>query len=118
MDSIPSFEFHEIFSRVSIYVDLQGKVTAQAMNEELWKAREKCKRKHLEARNAYDRVKFRNVVARYGNLIRNGFAQRTLKEALIEPEGFIANTLLFGRIEAKRRLDAQRRSRMRFYKGH
>lgn len=118
MDSISSYEFHTIFDRTTISVDLQGKVSVQSINEELWKARHKCKRKYLEAQNAYERTKYRNAVARYSNLIQNGFAKRTIKEALIEPDGFIANTLLFGRAEAKRRLDAQRRSRMRFYKRH
>jgi len=116
MDSISSYEFHRIFNRVSSYIDLQGKVTVQSINEELWKAREKCKKKYLEAVNVYERTKYRNAVTGYGNLIRHGFAKRTIKEGLIEPDGFIANTLLFGRAEAKQRLDAQRRSRMRFYK--
>lgn len=116
MDSIPSYEFHAIYNRVSSYIDLQGKVTEQAINEELWKARGKCKKLYLEAENVYERTKYRNAVTGYGNLIQNGFARRTIKEALIEPDGFIANTLLFGRAEAKRRQQAQRRSRMRFYK--
>ena len=116
MDSIPSYEFHAIYNRVSSYIDLQGKVTEQAINEELWKAREKCKKKYLEAENLFERTKYRNAVAGYGNLIRHGFANRVIEEASIEPNGYIANTLLYGRAEAKRRRDAQRRSRMRFYK--
>jgi len=116
MDSVSSYEFHGIFDRVSIYIDLQGCVTAQAINEKLWKARETCKRKYLEAKNPFERTKYRNAVAGYVNLIRHGFANRVLEEAAIEPNGPIANTLLYGRAEAKRRRDAQRRSRMRFYK--
>ena len=115
MDELPNYEFHAIFNRVSSYMDLQGKVTVQDINEELWKAREKCKKKYLEAQNVYERTRFRNAVAGYSNLIRYRFANRVIKEALIEPRGFIATTLIFGKIEAKRRLDAQRKSRMRFY---
>ena len=115
MDEMPNFEFSEIFNRTSSQVNLQGKVTVQDINKELWKAREQCKKRYLEAGNVYERSRYRNAAAGYGNLIRYRFANRVIKEALEEPRGFIATTLIFGKIEAKRRLDAQRRSRMRFY---
>ena len=118
MDELPSYEYEAIFNRASAAIDLHGCVTVQAINEKLWKAREICKRKNLEAKNPFERTKYRNAVAGYGNLMRHGFANRALKEAAIDPHGVIANTLLYGRAEAKRRRDAQRRSRMRFYKRH
>ena len=116
MDEMPNFEFSRIFNRTSSHVNLQGKVTVQDINKELWKARVQCKKRYLEAGNVYERARYRNAVAGYSNLIRYRFANRVIKEALAEPRGFIASTLVFGKLEAKRRLDAQRKSRMRFYK--
>jgi hypothetical protein len=116
MDEMPDPEFHELFDRTTNYIDLRGKVTVNQISKELWKAREQCKSLYLRAKNMYERANYRNAIAGYDNLIRYGFANRTIKEALANPRGFIANTLIYGKIEAKRRLDAQRRSRMRFYR--
>lgn len=116
MDSLPSYEFHGIVRRVTTYVDLQGKTTVLSINKEIWKAQEQCRKHALQAKNKYERAKFKRAAIGYANLIRYHFANRLIKEAIADPSGYIATILIYGRLEAERRINAQRRSRMRFYR--
>jgi hypothetical protein len=115
MDSVSSFEFSEIFDRISSNINLQGKLSVHDIEKELFKAREQCRKRYFGAETMQERTRFKAAIKGYDNLLHYGFANRVIEEAAEEPRGFIAMVLIHGKIEAKRRLDAQRRSRMRFY---
>lgn len=112
---MPNYEFHDIFDRTTNYVDLKGKFTVLEIEKALLQTREYCRRRYHNADTESERARFKMAKVRYDNLLQHGFARRTVREASFEPQGFIGMTLRFGKMEAKRRLDAQRRSRMRFY---
>jgi hypothetical protein len=115
MDSIPSFEFHEIFDRTTDVVDLEGKGTVSEIERALWRIREYCRRRYQRAETEKERARFKAATVNYDNLLRYGFARRVIREAMSDPNGFYALTLRFGKIEARRRLLAQRATRARFY---
>lgn len=116
MDSISSYEFHKIFDRASDFIDFKGKFTVEAIEAELLKAREKCKKLRRKAETARERAKFRRAALSYGNLLEYGFASRAVQEAAINPKGIVGMTLKHGKAEAKKRILAQKRAqiRMRF----
>jgi hypothetical protein len=116
MDNISEYEFAEIFDRISSVIDLQGKLTVHAINAEIVKARDQCRKRYFEAETMQERHRCKAELVRYNNLLFNGFANRTIKEAMNEPNGFIAMTLRFGKLETKRRLLAQRDTRTRIYR--
>jgi hypothetical protein len=116
MDSISSYEFHKIFDRVSGNINLQGKLSANDIDKELVKAREQCKKRYFGAETPQERTRYKAAVVGYSNLLHHRFSNRVVDEALADPRGLIATTLIYGKIEARRRLEAQRRSRMRFYR--
>ena len=113
MDSISSYEFHKIFSRVSDFIDFKGKFTVKEIEEALLKAREKCKRLRREAETAQERAKFKRAAIRHEHLLEYGFADRAVYEASRNPKGIVAMTLKHGKKEAKRRILAQKRARIR-----
>jgi hypothetical protein len=115
MDSIASYEFHKIFNRVSSRINLQGKTSANAIDQSLVTARDNCKRNYRETTNPILRVRLKNAVVGYNNLLFYRFSNRAMKEAIENPSGIIALTLRFGKIEAKRRILAQRNTQTRFY---
>lgn len=115
MDSIPSFEFHEIFDRTTDVVDLEGKGTVLAIEKALWRVREYCRRRYQKAETARERARFKTAKTAYDNLLQHGFARRAIREAKLAPNGFVALTLRFGKAEARRRSLAQSRTKTRFY---
>jgi hypothetical protein len=116
MDSIASYEFHKIFDRVSSRINLQGKTSANAIDRSLAHARENCRRYFREAPNPNIRIRYKGAIMGYNNLLYYRFSDRTMKEATENPGGIVALTLLHGKIEAKRRILAQRQANTRIYK--
>jgi len=116
MDEMPNYEFHEIFDRVSSNVDLKGKFTVIEIEKALWRVREYCRRGYQKSETARERARFKIAKVSYDNLLQHGFAHRVIEEASLDPQGFIAMTLRFGKIEARRRLLAQKKTRMRLYR--
>lgn len=110
MDSVSDYEFHEIFQRVTEYIDLQGKFTPEQIDKELEKAREKCKRLYRNAENGRERIRFKRAALGYLRLIEHDFASRVEHEARTNPMGIIGMTLTHGTIEARRRMLAQERA--------
>jgi hypothetical protein len=113
MDSISSYEFHEIFDRVTVYIDLEGKCTEYEIQKSLEFARDKCRRLAEKAKTAKERNSLKRDAISYNNLVQNRFAARVIEEATNNPDGIIALTLLYGKAEAKQRILAQERARIR-----
>ena len=113
MESIPFTEFNDIFQRTPARI-FQGNYTAYEINKALAKARDESKIRYFDAENQHERAKTRTAVVNYDHLISYGFANRVIKEAKTHPNGPIANRLR--RIEAERRMAAQRRGQMRYYR--
>ncbi len=112
---MPNYEFADIFDRTTDNVDLKGKLTELEIEKALLQARESCRRRYHNAQTERERIQFKNAKVRYDNLLQYGFARRAIHEASLEPQGFISMTLQFGKVEAKRRILAQKRSQIRFY---
>jgi hypothetical protein len=111
MDSVPSYEFHEIFDRVTEYIDLYGIFTIEGMEVELQRAREKCRKHYRNAKNTWERARFKRAAVGYGRLLKHNFASRVLREARKNPDNIIGMTLRYGKTDAKRRIAAQKRAR-------
>lgn len=112
MDSISRYEFHEIFDRVSMYIDLTGCISALAIEQALVEARGRSKAKSKISRTDTARARHGRRAELLDNLIENDFAGRAVYEARANPTGSIALTLRYGRQEA-RRIIAQRRTAQR-----
>jgi hypothetical protein len=113
MDSISSYEFHKIFVRVCGFIDFKGKFTVEEIEEELTKAGEKCKRLRRKAETAEERAKLKRAAISYGHLLEYGFAERAMHEASANPKGIVGMTLKYSYKEAKRKILAQKRARIR-----
>lgn len=113
MDNIPRYEFYAIFVRIMMYLNLKGKFTAEAINEELREAIERCRKLARKAETATERNKLKHAAIGYGRLIEYGFPERVIREARMDPYGIIGMTLKYGAPEAKRRILAQKRAQIR-----
>jgi hypothetical protein len=113
MDSIPNYEFYNIFDRVSDKVNLKGKFSVEEIEEALARSREHCRKKYEGAETQKERAMFKNASTRYSRLMEYGFAQRVIQEAVKNPRGIIAMTLKYGKTEAGQRILAQKRTQMR-----
>ena len=113
LDSIPRYEFHEIFDRVSANIDLEGCTSALAIEEKMEEVRGKCKAKSKINRTKTGRARYGRRASWLDNLIENDFAGRTIFEARSNPRGLIALTLTYGRQEAQQRILAQRKAAIR-----
>lgn len=113
MDSVPSYEFHRIFERISQIIDLKGKFTAEEIEKELIRVRNTCKRMSEEAETRKKRAQYNSKKVAIERLIEYGFPRRVIMEAHRNPKGKVALTLRYGHEEAKRRLLAQVRTKVR-----
>ena len=117
MDSVSRFEFGKIFDRVSHEVELESATTALAINNRMKVEihRDKNKAKQAKVRivreyNAYSAEQLDKLQA-------HDFAGRAIWEANKEPKGIIAQTLLYGRTEARKRVLSQKRAQVRSKSG-
>jgi hypothetical protein len=117
MESIPRYEFHKIFDRVSQNIDLQHCTSALAIELALREARDKSKVLSKRNRVKASRVEFGRQAEWLDTLIEHDFAGRAIFEATRNPRGSIALTLMYGRQEA-RRIQAQRRAQLRSRLAH
>jgi hypothetical protein len=118
MDSLSAYEFHCIFNRTSDVVDLKGKLSVQAIDDALVRARESCKKNYNKADSSRQRRRLKTSAIKLGDLIEHGFANRAVHEAIYNPSGLVALTLKYGKIEAKRRILAQKRAQIRANRYH
>lgn len=114
MDSVPRYEFHTIFDRVSATIDLKGCTTALAIELALREVRDKSKAKLKFHRGKVMGSEFGRKVEWLDTLIEKDFAGRTIFEARRNPQGPIALTLFYGRQRALQRIEAQRRTALRY----
>lgn len=113
MDSIPSYEFHKIFRRVSYDVDLKGASTPDDIDRRLEKAQDNFREEAREARSESERKRLYGKARAIENLQSKGFAEATIKEALRNRYGIVNLTLRFGRKKAEEMKLALERARLR-----
>jgi hypothetical protein len=112
LDSISRPEFHEIFDRVSVNIDLAGCINALAIEHVLEEARDRSKDKFKIGRGKARRAEYGRQTEWLDTLIEHDFAGRATFEARLDPRGTIALTLIHGRQEAQR-IMAQRKASLR-----
>lgn len=113
MDSISRPEFHAIFDRVSIDVDLKDATNALAIENRLKVVRHQSKTRAKAAKVELGRKFYGFKAEEFDKLIEHNFAGRTISEAARDRKGIIALTLFYGREEAKQRILAQKRAAIR-----
>lgn len=113
MDSIPSYEFHKIFRRLSYDVNLKGALTPDEIDARLSKARKRFKAKAEEADIRGERKRLYKKAKAIEILQERDFAQRTIAEAVTNRYGIVSLTLRFGRERAEEMKLAMERSRLR-----
>ena len=113
MDSIPSYEFHKIFNRVSLDVPLTGCNTATAISNSLRIARHKAKNNAKKETTRSARKYWFFKAEEQDKLLEHDFAGRVMFEANRKPKGFIALSLIYGRKTAKQKINAQKRASAR-----
>ena len=116
MDSVSRPEFAGIFDRVSAVVELAGVKTPirieNRMRVEIHRAKSIAKDiKDARLRRLRKHYWFR--AEQLDKLKEHDFAGRTIYEAHRDPNGVIAQTLLYGREEAQKRIRAQKRAALR-----
>lgn len=114
MDSIPSYEFHAIFERTSQFINFKGNFTEEEIEAELIRVRNICKEMAEKANTRKKQLIYNSKKVAIDKLIEHGFPRRIIVEAQRNPKGKVALTLLYGYREAKRRLLAQAKTKMRF----
>ena len=116
MDSISRPEFHGIFDRVSMGVELAGATTAIRIENRLKIESHRAKSISKDIKD----VRLRKLRKFYwfkaeklDKLKEHDFAGRAIHEANIYPKDIIAQTLLHGREEALKKIKAQKRAAIR-----
>ena len=113
VDSIPRYEFHKIFRRVSYDVDLKHTSTPEDIDDRLdnaiWNFRMAAKAtwRESEKKKLYKKAKGLEI------LKENGFAEATIREVINNPYGFVSLTLRFDRDRAEEMKRAFERARRR-----
>lgn len=113
MDSLSRPEFHGIFDRVSMDVELEGATTAISIENRLKVERHYAKTRAKTAKRRYARRFYKFKAEELDRLLEHDFAGRAIYTANIDPKGIVAQTLLYGRGEARRRILAQKRAAIR-----
>jgi hypothetical protein len=115
MDSVSSPELAEIFDRTSQKVDFKGAYDAGDIDAKMeYKVDLYRARAHI-VKTKQRRKKLRYLADQLDRLIEHGASERWIAMAVRNPKGFISQTLLHGRAEAKRRVLAYRRQRIAAY---
>ena len=106
-------EFSQIFDRTSEDVDLKNCTTPQQIDNALKIERHKSKMKAREAKVRVVREYHAYRTEQLDKLIEKDFSGRAIFEANRNPKGMIGQTLLHGRVEARKRVLAQKRAEIR-----
>jgi hypothetical protein len=117
MDSVPSYEFHKIFRRVSYDVDLKGALDPNEIDRRMKKAQRNFKAEAWEAYNEAERRKLFTKAKNLKILREKGFPVQTIAEASENRYGIVNLTLHYGRKKAEEMKLAFERARLR-RKGH
>lgn len=113
MDSIPNYEFHRIFRRLSYDVDLKGALTPDDIDERLGEAQETFRNKAVKTANPTARRALYKKARAIEILQDKGFALKTVAEASENRYGIVNLTLHYGRKKAEEMKLAFERSRIR-----
>ena len=113
MDTLPLLEFLAIFVRLSSIIDLKGKFTEAQIENELYKARKRSLKMAKKANTHHQRAKWKRIAIGYQQLMEYSFARRVIREANRDPNGRVGMTLRFGYQDAKKRMLAQKRAKIR-----
>lgn len=101
MDSIPSYEFHKIFRRLSYDVDLKGAFTPEDIDERLAKVQRKFKKEAKRTAASEQRKRLRKKAKAIEILQDKNFAGKTIAEATRSRYGIVNLTLHYGRKKAE-----------------
>lgn len=114
MDSIPRYEFHKIFRRVSYDVNLKGAFTPEDIDDRLEDAASKF-REAARSSNLWESERQRLFKKARATelLIARGFAEATVREAINNRYGFVSLTLHYDREKAEEMKQAFERARRR-----
>jgi hypothetical protein len=103
-------ELAKAFARLEEKVDLQGQTTAWLVARRMEYVIEKYKT--VAKLHPKRRAEFMYMAEQLDRALENGFPEGVIREADKDPTGIIAQTLLYGREEAKRRVLVYRRARI------
>ena len=117
MDSVSRPEFGKIFERTSWQVDFGGATTALGINNRMKIEIHRAKNKVKQSKIGVIREFHGFSAEQLDKLIAHDFAGRTVFEANLAPKGIIAQTLLYGREEGKKKVLAQQRAQVRSRSG-
>ena len=103
----------QIFDRVSVTVNLQGVRTPGQLRKLMMHriVQEKIRAKRAKIKVIRDYMGY--CAEQDAKLVDNGFPNIVINEANRHPKGLIYQTLLYGRDEAIRRIQAQKRAEVR-----
>jgi hypothetical protein len=118
MDSIPSYEFHKIFQRVSYVIDLKGALTPEEIDRRLRWIQKGLEGYSEKARSKSGKRYYRKKARAIQRLRQNRFPERAIAEASFNPYGIVSLTLHYGRRKAQAMKLAFERSRFRAHFEH
>lgn len=110
-------EFAEIFDRTSQEINLEGCTTPLQINRVLNKETARAKVKAKLSKVAVQRAYMAWVAEQLDKLIHKDFSGRAIYEANRAPREIIAQTLVYGRVEARKRVLAMKRDKVRSNSG-
>jgi hypothetical protein len=113
MDSIPRYEFHKIFRRLSYDVNLKGACTPEEIDRRLATAISNFRQAARAAWAESASKRLYKKAKAIQNLKNNGFAEATIKEAINNVYGPVSLTLHFDREKAEEMRKAFERARRR-----
>jgi len=113
MDSVPSYEFHKIFRRVSYDVNLKGAFTPEDIDEQLEKVQKEFRKDAKKARSKSERHQLFKKAKATEILQDRNFSGKTIAEAIANRYGIVNLTLHYGRKKAEEMKLAFERTRIR-----
>jgi len=105
---MPSYKFGEQFDRLSVLVDFTGCTSALLIENKMRLEVNRARALSKTSKNPWQRERWGLKAERLDVLIEQGFPERAIREAIRYPRGMIAQTLLHGRAEARRIIQAQK----------
>jgi hypothetical protein len=101
MDSVPSYEFHKIFRRLSYDVDLRGAFTPEEIDRRLDAVQGYFRNRARRAVSGSEKKRLHKKARAIENLQNKNFAERTIIEARSNRYGIVNLTLNYGRKKAE-----------------
>jgi hypothetical protein len=113
VDSVPSYEFHKIFRRLSYDVDLRGAFTPEEIDRRLNAVQEYFRNRARRALSGSEKKRLYKKARAIESLQNKNFAERTIVEARSNRYGIVSLTLHYGRKKAEDMKLAFERARIR-----